>query len=546
MEVVSMDAIGLSNYAAMNGIKPQAKPSNSAPAAGAATPTSSLGKPIVDTVEINSAAPQQTPQKAVFDPTATSGTYAQKHVCGELATTSAIDGYDGWAAMLRHCFGMTENLDRTDIPVIPRFCSLDRSVDGYGLAAGYIPANALTNEQRNLIANLFVYAHDHGMNEDGAVHSLASAMVDIATRGSWSTGLQEYDEVSSLAQQAADTREDIHGVSNRDYLVDSVRRYGFTTRNNSARDDAEALQRDEVALRTLSSAAIKDNLISEHAINWSFVTDWGGENNRSLSQFQDLEKLVHAYSRTPNTDDGKPVEMSPLAQRYLNWRKGEVAARHSLEAEAKEPPKKDLVEIRARSMIDGVFSMDGGPYRKVRDVAEEMVRFYEGRVGKYPHLQEDQQLEVWKRIVEIKHEEARAEASNPQAAFDKYSSRISGLTSSLSGDQKSVLTHMYKLAEEKGDEASLRKVDALANAFAANNTLSILFTPGKDKDGKPTTNLLDMMRIDPENKEKPQIQAEILTKKYNDALAAIQNRLFKPPSPAKPETKPGIKPSTQG
>lgn len=73
-----------------------------------------------------------------------------------------------------------------------------------------------------------------------------------------------------------------------------------------------------------------------------------------------------------------------------------------------------------------------------------------------------------------------------------------------------------------------------------------MFTPGKDKDGKTTTNLLDMMQIHPENKEKPQVQAEILTKKYNDALAAIQNKLFKPPSPAKPETKPGIKPSTQG
>lgn len=546
MEVVSMDAIGLSNYAAMNGIKPQAKPSNSAPAQEASTPTTGLGKPIVDTVEISSPTPQQAPQKAVFDPTATNGTYAQKHICGELATTSAIDGYDGWAAMLKYCFGMTNNLDRTDMAVIPYFNSGDYSVDGYGPAAGYIPANALTNEQRNLIANVFVYAHDNGISEKGAARSIASAMVNIATHGASSTRIEEYDDVLSLAQQAADTRKGTDGFSHRDVLVDTIRRYGFSTRNNPARDDEEALQRDEVALRTLSSSAIKDNLISEHTINWCFVVGWGGENNRSLAQFQDLEKIVHAYSRTPNTDDGKPVEMSPLAQRYLNWRKGEVAARHSLEAEAKEPPKIDFVEIQARSMIDGVFSMDGGPYRKVRDVAEEMVRFYEGRVGKYPHLQEDQQLEVWKRIVEIKHEEARAEASNPQAAFDKYSSRISGLTSSLSGDQKSVLTRMYKLAEEKGDEASLRKVDALANAFAANNTLSILFTPGKDKDGKPTTNLLDMMRIDPKNKEKPQVQAEILTKKYNDALAAIQNKLFKPPSPAKPGTKPGVKPPTQG
>ena len=88
----------------------------------------------------------------------------------------------------------------------------------------------------------------------------------------------------------------------------------------------------------------------------------------------------------------------------------------------------------------------------------------------------------------------------------------------------------------------MRKVDALANAFAANNTLSILFTPGKDKDGKTTTNLLDMMQIHPDNKEKPQVQAEILTKKYNEALAAIQNKLFKPLNPAKP----GIKPPTQG
>lgn len=547
MEVISMDAIGLSNYTAMNGIKPQEKPSNSTPVAGASTPKTGLGKPIVDTVDISAPATQQAPQEVVFDPTAaTNGTYAQKHVCGQLATSSAIDGYDGWAAMLKYCFGMTKNLDRTDMAVIPHFNSLDYSVDGYGPAAGYIAANALTHQQRNLIANIFVYAHDHGMSERGAAGSLASAMIDIATHGASSTRIEEYDDVLSLAQQAADTREDIDGVSHRDVLVDSIRRYGFSTGNNSARDDAEALQRDEVALRTLSSAAIKDNLISEHAINWCFVTDWYGEDNRSLTQYQDLEKLVHAYSRTPNTDDGKLVEMSPLAQRYLNWRKGEVAARHSLEAEAKEPPKKDLIDIQARNVINGTFSMDGGPSGKTRDVAEEMVRYYEGRVGKYPQLHEDWQLELWKRIVEIKHEEARAEASSPQAAFDKYSSRISALTSSLSGDQKSVLTQMYKLAEEKGDEASFRKVDALANAFASNNTLSILFTPGKDNDGKTTTNLLDMMQIHPENKEKPQVQAEILTKKYNDALAAIQNNLFKPASPTKPETKPGIEPPTQG
>ena len=51
-----------------------------------------------------------------------------------------------------------------------------------------------------------------------------------------------------------------------------------------------------------------------------------------------------------------------------------------------------------------------------------------------------------------------------------------------------------------------------------------------------------MMQIHPDNKEKPQVQAEILTKKYNEALAAIQNKLFKPLNPAKP----GIKPPTQG
>lgn len=545
-----MDAIGLSNYAATNGIKSQAKTANpqgsgKTDSAGKTSQATSMkpSTPIVDTVQLRAPAKEEAPVQAVFDPTAVSGPYEQKHVGGKLATTSALDDYDGWAAMLKHCFGHTDNPGRTDMPVIPYYNSLNNSVDGYGPAGGYVPANALTNEERNLIANIYVYAHDHGMSEDGAAGLISSAMVDIARSGRYRDRLMEYD-VGRLAEQAADTKENVHGISNRDMRVDYIRRYGFTTKNNAARDDAEALKRDEVALRTLSSPLLRDNLISEHAVNWSFVYGWSGENHRDLGTFEELEKLVHAYSRQSAAGttgeggaagaagavgEGAPLQMSALAKRYAEWRKGEVAARHSLEAEAKEPPTKDLVEIRARNAMNADHywvSWDNGPYREIREVAEERLQYYQKRVAEHPEYREHAELEFWQRVVEIKHEEEAGEKANPLATLEKYSERISGLMDSLDDGQKAVLSKLYKLAEKKGDETALRKVDALANAFASNNTLSILFTPGKDKDGNPTTNLLDMMLVDPKNKEKPQVKAAILTKKYVDALSALQERLF--------------------
>lgn len=562
-----MDAIGLSNYAATNGVKSQTKTANPNAAGrpdttgktGAAA-SAKPGAPIVDTLQLSAPAKEKTLVAPVFDPTATGGPFEQKHVGGKLATTSALDGYDGWAAMLKYCFGHTDNPGRTDMPVIPYYNSLNNSVDGYGPAGGYVPANALTNEERNLIANIYVYAHDHGMSEDGAAGLISSAMVDIATHGRYRNRLMEYEGVRHLSEIAADTKENVHGISTRDYRVDYIRRYGFTTRNNSARDDAEALKRDEVALRTLSSSALKNNLISEHAVNWSFVNGWGGENNRSLSTFTDLEKLVQAYSRvqpaagetgtagangaagaagaageagaagaTGAAGGDAPLQMSALAKRYAEWRKGEVVARHSLEAEAKEPPTKDLVEIRARAAMNAksaLYSWNNGPYREIREVAEERLQYYQKRLAQHPEYQEHSELEFWQRVVEIKREEEAGEKANPLATLEKYSERISGMLDSLDDGQKAVLSKLYKLAEKKGDEAALRKVDALANAFASNNTLSILFTPGKDKDGKPTANLLDMMLVDPNNKEKPQVKAAFLTKKYADALSAIQEKLF--------------------
>ncbi|WP_249290459.1 hypothetical protein [Mobiluncus mulieris] len=77
--------------------------------------------PVMDTVEITGVKPASGSTPMVFDPTAVAGSFEQKHIGGVLATSSAIDGYNGWETMLKHLFGIQNGGDKSDIPVIPSF-----------------------------------------------------------------------------------------------------------------------------------------------------------------------------------------------------------------------------------------------------------------------------------------------------------------------------------------------------------------------------------------------------------------------------------------
>ena len=67
----------------------------SASVSDAGTAVSRGQSPIVDMVEITGVKPASGSTSAVFDPTAVDGPFEQKHIGGVLATSSAIDGYNG-------------------------------------------------------------------------------------------------------------------------------------------------------------------------------------------------------------------------------------------------------------------------------------------------------------------------------------------------------------------------------------------------------------------------------------------------------------------
>ena len=72
--------------------------------------------------------------------------------------------------------------------------------------------------------------------------------------------------------------------------------------------------------------------------------------------------------------------------------------------------------------------------------------------------------------------------------FAKYSSRVARVVTSLSDDQKSTLGMMYRLAEGKGSEAALLKVDQLAGAMASLNFMNEMLGADKSKNPYASTN----------------------------------------------------------
>lgn len=427
-EVFSMDA-GFVN--GLNSMTASALPkfSTSTAKEDSSSVTKTANNPIIDTVEISSQS-QSTPR--VFDPTATDGPYEQKHIGGPLATSSAVDGYDGWAAMLKYCFGAVDGVPcgsqnkefGNNPPVIPYWRSDDKN---YSATNGYIPANTLTHEERNLIANLLVYSHDHGMSDDGAT-LIASCMISYAKDGhKYGLFNDEYKKVT-LSNLAADRTEwGPERISNRDTMVQAFREGRYNVMGSTSRDDKEALTMDAVAVRTLSSQAAKDSLISDKLAGQVFVLSMDGGGYNTLQHFEDIEKLVYAYSQS-HPNGGENSGVSAEAQKYMSYRNGEIAARHDLEAEAKLPPKHHTSDGKTDAVASVLADLGGKP--------------------------------------------GLAPTEDDRAFFDKYSERVGYVLSSLDETQKSTLGMLYKMAAQKGTSAALVKVDQLAGAMAALNYMN--------------------------------------------------------------------------
>lgn len=448
---------------------------NPASVSGAGMAASRGQSPIIDAVEITGAKPASNSTSAVFDPTAVDGPFEQKHVGGALATSSAIDGYNGWEVMLKRCFGIQNGGDKSDMPVIPSFNWSSRG--SYGVEEGYVPANMFTQAERNLIANMYVYAHDHGISEL-AVSKLTFAGISPALpykvkdfEGSWSIPLNPADRI------------DHRVLKGRAAMVEYFRR-GTIEPPRWFNQPEEAAQ---TIVETLSSAALNDNLIPRSWIVKAAGHDsWGPNGSNTIKDYKDMQALVYAYSR--NHSDGKPSELgvqSAEAQRYIAWREANFSQVRSMIAEAKQP----------------AAPVPGAPTGGVQSGGVE----------------------------------------NPKAYFDKYSTRIEGLVAALDDSQKATLGELYNLAGKKGGEAALKKVDALAKAMVTANFMEIMFLPGKDKEGKKTTNLLDMLVWTKDIPDQAKILQTVIVKKTqeNQAIAPTPEK----PAALKPTAKTGATPA---
>lgn len=449
---------GLSAAAA--GMLPKQSAPKAATSGAADVPTVQV--PVADTVEISAAAQNKVSAPAVFDPTAMDGPYEQKHIGGVLATSSAIDGYNGWEAMLKHCFGIKNGGDRNDRPVIPSYSWIN--VGPYSADNGYMPSDQLSMQERNLIANMFVYAHDHGLNEE--------TINMISTPSILSSGIfYQHIDVEFSWVVPKDPAQRVEGLTGRAAIVEYLRQ-------GTIKPPPMYFQPDEVTqniVQTLSSAAIDDNLIPrDWIVNFYGEDTWGALGSNSVQDYKDAQALIYAYSR--NHSDGAPSTQgikSATTQRYLSWRNTFVAEWNSMIEESKQPS----------TLTPGTDSVS-----KV--------------IG--------------------------AEGVKPNDIFSQFSKRIKGLVESLNDSQKFTLGMMYKLASDRGNKNELEKVDALAKAMVTSNYMDIMFLPGLDKDGKKTTNLLDMLVWTKDIPDQTQFLQAYLNKKHEPALAKVQEKLASP------------------
>ena len=434
--------------------RPVGESRGSASVSGTSVAVSRGRVPVMDTVEITSAkpAPASASPSAVFDPTAVDGPFEQKHIGGVLATSSAIDGYNGWETMLKHLFGIQNGGDKSDIPVIPSF-----NWGGHGpysVEGGYTPGHRFTQEERNLIANMYVYAHDHGMSEMAVSHYTSAAYSPALPYN-----VEDFDYAWIAPDNPAD-RIDHRVLEGRAAMVEYFRR-GTIKPPRWFNQPEEAAQ---TVVETLSSAALNDNLIPKNwIVNAAGDDCWGYNGSNTIKDYKDVQALVYAYS--PHHSDGKPSELgvqSAEAQRYIAWREANFSRVRSMIAEAKQP---------AATPVPGAPAGAGN----------------QGNVD------------------------------GPKAYFEKYSSRIEGLVAALDDSQKATLGELYNLAGKKGGEQALQKVDALAKAMVTANFMEIMLLPGRDKDGKKTTNLLDMLVWTKDFPDQSKVLQAVIAKKTQDS-----------------------------
>lgn len=470
-----MDALSVSGLGGFSSVPGRVSGAGAVKGSG---PVSGLGEPVVDTVQLSESARGSVSSVAGFDPTRGAGSLEQRHVGGGLATTSAKDGFNGWAAMLHWQFGLDDGVDHTDMPFIKKFNW--NNVGRFSSAEGYHPSNCLTAEERNLMANLYVYAHDHGIdirNGCGGFASLAiGGMVGYAACGHKMNdyinayasdpdfGAQRYKPETFKFLQGVSI-EQSEGLHSQDPLIRAAHNLanGLIDERPRFAGDGEATRRVlQIATEVLSSSAMKDNLLDTSHLDNTFLSILKGSPSEEamVSKAEDVRRLVYAYSRSGSRGEVTVSDQpSAQAQKLLDyrqkwvdlWDRAELMAR-DIEPVVGSPAYKAGVRFGA---VPGSVSDSGKG--SVPGLGEE---FGLGSVSKQDGLE----------------------------LFAKYSDRVARVVTSLSDDQKSTLGMMYRLAERKGSEAALLKVDQLAGAMASLNFMNEMLGADKSKNPYASTN----------------------------------------------------------
>lgn len=505
-----MDALSVSGLGGFSSVPGRVSGAGSVKGSGS---VSGLGEPVVDTVQLSGAVRGSVSSVAGFDPTRGAGSLEQRHVGGVLATTSAKDGFNGWAAMLHWQFGLDDGVDHTEMPFIEKFNW--NNVGRFSSAEGYHPSNCLTAEERNLMANLYVYAHDHGIdmrNGCGGFASLAiGGMVGYAA-----CGHKMNDYINAYASDPDFGAQNItlegfkfvqgvslnqsEGLHSQDPLIRAAHNLanGLIDERPRFAGDGEATRRVlQIATEVLSSSAMKDNLLDTSHLDNTFLSILKGSPSEEamVSKAEDVRRLVYAYSRSGSRGEVTVSDQpSAQAQKLLDyrqkwvdlWDRAELMAR-DIEPVAGSPAYKSGVRFGA---VPG----------SVSDSGKDSVP---GKGSGLGSVSKQDGLEF----------------------FAKYSSRVARVVTSLNDDQKSTLGMMYRLAERKGSEAALLKVDQLAGAMTSLNFMNEML--GADKANNPYASTNFWTQLLQQNQHN---QMEAL----RTALETHLNKTTAPPSAEKP------------
>ena len=507
-----MDALSVSGLGGFSSVPGRVSGAGAVKGSGS---VSGLGEPVVDTVQLSGAVRGSVSSVAGFDPTRGAGSLEQRHVGGVLATTSAKDGFNGWAEMLRWHFGLDDGVDHTEMPFIEKFNW--NNVGRFSSAEGYHPSSCLTAEERNLMANLYVYAHDHGIDVRSGSGFSALAFVDMVGYAACGHTMNRYiDDYCSDPDFGANSSnsegtvfwremrisQPNHGIFSRDAVTRAAHRLanGLIDEKPFIAGDGEATRRVlQIATEVLSSSAMKDNLLDTSHLDNTFLYILKGSASEEdrVRAAEDVRRLVYAYSRSGSRGEVTVSDQpSAQAQKLLDyrqkwvdfWDRAELMAR-DIEPTVGSPAYKAGVRFGA---VPGSVSDSGK--------------------GSVPGLGEDFGL-------------GSVSKQDGLELFAKYSDRVARVVTSLSDDQKSTLGMMYRLAERKGSEAALLKVDQLAGAMASLNFMNEML--GADKANNPYVSTNFWTQLLQQNQHN---QMEAL----RTALETHLNKTTAPPSAEKP------------